>query len=71
MTRYRSGKSRDAIRDARRVLLDATASSEARSRARGTLVGLLDTRRRDGSPAYGIRLEACRVLMQDPARFPA
>jgi len=60
---------RDELRAARRILLDLTASFEAREVARETLLELLKATRSNGRPAYSLRLAAAKAIYDDPARF--
>ena len=60
---------RGELRAARRILLDLTASFEAREAARQTLLELLEARRSTGHPAYSLHLAAAKALFDDPARF--
>jgi hypothetical protein len=60
---------RDELRAARRVLLDQTASLEARGAALETLAGLLKATRSNGRPAYSLRLEAAKALLANPILY--
>jgi hypothetical protein len=57
---------RDELRAARHILLDQTASLEAREAARETLVELLEAKRWSGRPAYSLRQAAAKALFDDP-----
>jgi hypothetical protein len=59
---------RDELRLARRILLDRSASWEAREVARDRLVELLDATRSNGRPAHSLQLAAAAAIMKDPAR---
>jgi len=58
---------RGELRAARRVLLDLTASFEAREAARETLLELLEAKRSNGRSAYSLRHAAAKALYDDPA----
>ncbi len=60
---------RDELRAARRVLLDQTASLEARGAALETLAGLLEATRSNGRPANSLRLEAAKALLANPTLY--
>ena len=60
---------RDELRAARRVLLDQTASLEARGAALETLAGLLEATRSNGRPASSLRLEAAKALLANPTLY--
>jgi hypothetical protein len=60
---------RDELRAARRVLLDRTASLQARAAASETLVDLLSAERSNGRPAYSLRLAAAKALLANPTLY--
>jgi hypothetical protein len=60
---------RDELRAARRVLLDQTASLEARAAAIETLVDLLSAKRPNGRPASSLRLAAAKALLANPTLY--
>ena len=68
VSRTRPHGRRDELRVARRILLDARASLEARDAARETLLELLHATRSNGRPAYSLRQTAAKALMNDPYR---
>ena len=68
-SRTRPHGRRDELRAARRILVDPTASFEAREAARETLLELLEATRSNGRPAYSLQLAAAKALRDDPARF--
>jgi hypothetical protein len=57
---------RDELRLARRILLDRTASFEARELALERLGELLEARRSNGRPAYWLRQAAAKAILQNP-----
>jgi len=71
VSRTRPHGRRDELRAARRILLDARASPEAREAARETLLELLHATRSNSRPAYSLRLAAAKALMNDPYRTQA
>lgn len=60
---------RDELRAARRVLLDQTASLQARAAAVETLADLLSAERSNGRPAYSLRLAAAKALLVNPILY--
>ncbi len=71
VSRTRPHGRRDELRVARRIILDLTASFEARQAARETLLELLEAKRSNGRPAYSLSLAAAKALRDDPARIAA
>jgi len=57
---------RDELRLARRILLDRTASVEARELALERLAELLDATRSNGRPAYSLQRAAAKAILQNP-----
>jgi hypothetical protein len=57
---------RDELRLARRILLDRSASVEARLQALETLGELLHATRSNGRPAYSLRLAAVAAIFKNP-----
>jgi hypothetical protein len=69
VSRTRPHGRRDELRAARRIILDLTASFEARQAARETLRELLRATRSNGRPAYSLQQAAAKALLNDPVRL--